>query len=241
MKYGVRRLLLPALLTTWLLGCHDSTLSPDSTPEDIKAPPSSSAPVGLEACFTMEPDRPQVSEGETVTLDAACSERVTAEASYQWDLGDGRSRSGRRVQVQYRQPGDYVIRLVVQDRGVQSQADKELHVNAAETHALDACFEWQRIRLIANTLPCSVAFDASCSEGNIVEYRWLFSGPPGFPDAHRTTTGPGIDYSWATDIECMYFRPFDRLVQLTVVDAGGGTATFEDLVHFDSPTLRRPN
>ncbi|MGH9320703.1 MAG: PKD domain-containing protein [Vicinamibacteria bacterium] len=248
--------ILTAILGSGLLGCNDSTFTPDDitslAPGEITSGSSgptsgSSGPEELHACFTMEPNVSQISEGESVTLDAGCSEQVTAEASYRWDLGDGRTSSGPRVQVQYPEPGDYVIRLVVEDRGVRSQAEKDLRVTAdgALSGSLASCFEWRRLQVTESTPPCSVAFDASCSGGDIVEYRWFFSGGPpvpgGFPDAHRTTTSPRIDYSWGTDMECMYFRPFERLVQLTVVDANGGTASFEELVVFETQFQRRPN
>jgi hypothetical protein len=54
-----------------------------------------------------------------------------------------------------------------------------------------------------------------------------------------TTKDPHITHSWGGDIECIGFRPFQRIVRLTVVDEGGATDTHEETVLFRVPLLRR--
>jgi hypothetical protein len=80
----------------------------------------------------------------------------------------------------------------------------------------------------------------------VKEYRWLFEGgvragdpPPAPQDTAVTTSEPQIVHSWREEIECFAFRPFERLVRLTVVDEGGATDSHEETVQFAVPMLRR--
>lgn len=54
--------------------------------------------------------------GETVKLDAsASSDSDGSISSYDWNLGNGVSKSGKTIQFEYNNPGTYEIELVVQD------------------------------------------------------------------------------------------------------------------------------
>jgi hypothetical protein len=209
-------------------GCDDLPLSAS----DMEVSPSNEATSNEpEACFTADPNVTEIAEGATITLDAGCSARVTSQATYIWELGDGRTRTGPRIETRFRRAGSYLVRLLLEDQGFQSTATREIHVIE---NVLTACFDFGQV-----PWPCTFAFDASCSDGTITEYRWFFSGGPPvigrFPDANRTTTVPQIEYSWDADTECMYFRPFERLVRLTVVDGDGNTSTVEEVVRFYTP------
>ena len=110
-----------------------------------------------------------------------------------------------------------------------STATKELRVHTN----LTACFNFEQLSA-EEMRPCSVSFDASCSEGSIREYRWFFEGSPAVPDDDETvaTAGPEIEHTWSGNRECLSFRPFERLVRLTVVGSNGKTETTEQTVAF---------
>jgi len=218
---------LVALL--FVLGCNDSPMAPSPTEP---TPPVSGGAASSEptACFTTDPNPAEVMEGQVIALDAGCSTGVSSEATYQWQLGDGRTGIGRRIDVRYRGQGDYVVELRVEDHGMNSTAARELRVRAK----LTACFDSQHLSLSEEMLPCSVSFDASCSEGTIREYRWFFEGSPHSSDDDETvsTTGPEVEHTWSGNVECRFFRPFERMVRLTVVDSDGRTETIEQTVAF---------
>jgi PKD repeat protein len=175
-------------------------------------------------------------------LDAGCSTNVGSAASYRWDLGDGRSATGSRVEARYRRSGEFTVRLSVQDREVTSEATAEIHVRKRP----EACFLFHQVLANESEEPCTAVFDATCSEGSVKEYRWVFEGgaragdpPQGPKDTNVTTREPHVLHSWREEIECVAFRPFRRLVRLTVVDDGGATDTHEETVLFAVPMLRR--
>ena len=114
-----------------------------------------------------------------------------------------------------------------------STATKELRVNTKPT-ALTACFDFDQLSLAEGSLPCSIFFNASCSEGSIREYRWFFQGSPAVADDDETvaTAGSEVEHTWSGSRECLSFRPFERLVRLTVVGTDGKTETVEKTVSF---------
>jgi hypothetical protein len=226
------------MLVVALARCDDSPTGltePDSDTQAGGGP----APV---ACFTTEPNPPEIAALEKVVLDAGCSTNVGSVASYEWDLGDGRSATGPRVEARYRRPGEFTVRLRLRDRDVMSEATARIAVRQRP----NACFVFHQILATESEEPCTMVFDATCSSGPVKEYRWLFEGgvrtgdpPPAPQDAAVTTTEPHIVHSWRDEIECFAFRPFERLVRLTVVDEGGATDTNEETVQFAVPMLRR--
>jgi PKD domain len=227
------------VLSSFVPGCQDSPSSPTAgLPKAPSADASAAAPV---ACFTTSPDPAVIDTGESISLDAGCSENVTSVTGFRWALGDGRTEGGRTIEVSYRRPGDYVIELSLVDGGMTSASTVTVTVTVHVRARLEACFTYQQV--IDGTSPCTVEFDATCSSGDVREYRWFFEGgpfpPDSLPDVQTTTTEPGIRYSWAFDKECFAFRPFERTVRLTVVDGNGFTDTHEEVVRFGVPFLRR--
>ena len=107
--------------------------------------------------------------------------------------------------------------------------------------SLKACFTYQQLHE-GDIDPCTVAFDATCSAGEVNEYRWFFEGglrpDLPLPDTNITTTEPRITYSWGRDEECFSFRHFDRIVRLTVVDEGGATDAHQETIVFSVPILQ---
>jgi hypothetical protein len=211
--------------------CNDSPVASTAVP-----PPRSQGDTLSEAqaCFTLEPDSDQIEEGEPLVLDARCSTGTSPDATFQWDLGDGRTRSGPRISVRYAQSGAYTIELRVNDRGAVSTVRKELQV----VPRLSACFTFERVPFVGDdALPCTFAFDASCSAGPIREYRWFFEGSRIVPDddTTATTSSPQIEHTWSSNTECFAFRPFERLVRLTVVAPDGRTTEVEHTVAVTRP------
>jgi len=224
-----------ALVATTSIRCNDVPSGPTDSGTITESRTEGSAPV---ACFSTEPNPPEIAAREAVTLDASCSVAVGSEAGFLWDLGDGRSATGRRIEARYRRPGEYDVTLRVEARGGTSEASARVRVRERPK----ACFGFQQI-IENDPEPCTVAFDATCSSGSLTEYQWFFEGGPRpdlpLPDTRITTTEPQITYSWGRDEECFSFRPFDRLVRLTVVDDRGGTDSHEETVVFTVPILRR--
>ncbi len=230
------------LLVVTLARCNDSPTGIDDSKiglaeSDIET--GGPAPV---ACFTTEPNPPEIAALETVILDASCSANVSSAATYQWELGDGRTAMGSRVEARYRRSGEFTVKLSIRDREVTSESTAGIHVR----HRPAACFVFHQVLAEESEEPCTVVFDATCSGGPVKEYRWFFEGgvragdpPQGPQDTSVTTREPQVVHSWREEIECLAFRPFRRLVRLTVVDKGGATDTHEETVLFTVPMLRR--
>jgi uncharacterized repeat protein (TIGR01451 family) len=82
---------------------------PGSGPE---VPPTTTIPPSVPAviaCFDV-PGSAEVDE--PIRVDASCSS-PRGSIDYEWDFGDGRSRTGRVVNLTYPTPGDYIVQLRV--------------------------------------------------------------------------------------------------------------------------------
>jgi len=75
-----------------------------------------------EACFETRPSPPVIREGEQITLDGRCS-TPSGDLAYEWDLGDGRTRSGSFVEPTYTTPGSYNVTLTVNKLSAPSERD----------------------------------------------------------------------------------------------------------------------
>jgi len=79
------------------------------------APPTTTTalpPASVKACFDTSPNPPIIYAGDSIRLDASCSE-PRGSLNYYWDLGDGRERDGRVVTPLYQAPGIYTVTLTV--------------------------------------------------------------------------------------------------------------------------------
>jgi PKD repeat protein len=183
------------------------------------------------ACFTMEPEDGKLTEGDAIRLDARCSEGDRSGggdtiSNYEWDLGDGRTRSGPDqafITPRYNTPGVYTITLTVTDSGgssssmlvglaqssqLQDSISKEITVSASP---VTACFAAAKIGF------CSYRFDASCSTGDISRYDWVL-------DTQGTMSGP---YNKSGRVVTQDFMscPGSIVVSLTVTGEAGQSDT----------------
>jgi uncharacterized repeat protein (TIGR01451 family) len=76
----------------------------------------------LKACFETKPSPPVIMEGERITLDGRCSTPKEGLA-YEWDLGDGRTRTGSFVEPTYNVPGSYRVTLSVRKLSAPNEQD----------------------------------------------------------------------------------------------------------------------
>jgi hypothetical protein len=149
--------------------------------------------------------------------------------------------NGSRVEARYARSGDYVVRLDITNENGASSTTRRLRIGRPPR--AQACFTWDQIPG-SDPAPCTVRFDATCSTGTITGYTWFFEGGPmppvSLPDVTKRTEEPTIVYSWAEDEECHpSFRPFDRLVRLTVMDETGATHSHEETITFYFPFLKK--
>ncbi|EXJ13943.1 PKD domain-containing protein [Imhoffiella purpurea] len=112
--------------------------------------------------------------GEVLVLDAGGSGDTDGELiRFHWDLGDGRTAEGTRVETFYGEPGRYRVRLAVEDdAGVgnsRSEDDLLIWINAPPL--ADASGPER------GAVDQTLSFDASASadpDGALVEYLWDF-------------------------------------------------------------------
>jgi uncharacterized repeat protein (TIGR01451 family) len=98
------------------IGVLDSSTTSDLPPQQPptggpEVPPTTTVPpsVPVTACFEF-PNSAEVNE--PIRMDASCSS-PRGSIDYEWDFGDGRSRTGRVVNVTYPTAGDYLVELRV--------------------------------------------------------------------------------------------------------------------------------
>jgi PKD repeat protein len=174
--------------TTVVAGGGSSTTSTTAVTSTTTAASANAAP---RACFTMDPADGNVLVGEPIKLDARCSQGDEGGggdpiSNYEWDLGDGRTRSGADqafISPRWNTAGDYTVTLTVTDSGgsstqkslgfsqaenaLQDSMSKEITIRPAL--AVEACFTSSSI------FGCNYQFDGSCSNpSNLIErYDWV--------------------------------------------------------------------
>jgi PKD repeat protein len=139
------------------------------------------------------PDR-VAAPGEPVTLEGIYSQDPDGTISrYHWDLGDGTTARGPRVEATYPEPGRYTVKLTVAD-------------NSGHPEATD--WDYARIQVNAPPVPQAgpdrftapgerLVFDGARShdpDGTITRYEWRFSDGRGgaeAPTAERVFTEGG--------------------------------------------------
>ncbi len=154
-------------------------------------------------------------------------------------LGDERQKTGEVIHPQYTDSGNYDVILTVEDS--EGRRDS-VTIGVVVYQAAKACFDWNRIAMDEQGVPCYYHFDASCSAGDIVEYRWFFEGyaRSDYPDRTIVTETPKITYDWSGDMTCFAFRAFERVVRLSVVTREGDTDSIEKRVQISEPS-KDPN
>jgi hypothetical protein len=164
------------------------------------------------ACFTTDPANGEITVGDSIRLDARCSEGDPgggdAISNYEWDLGDGRSRSGpdlNFITPRYNTAGTFTITLTVTDSGGSSsrvvfglaqagslQDSESKEITVLET-PISACFS------VSTPTPgfypvCDMRFDASCSTGPITRYDWVLD--VGNVISRVTRSGRVVTHTW---------------------------------------------
>jgi PKD repeat protein len=174
--------------------------------------------------FTFTPTSPRTDQvvsfdaSETTDEGAPCG----TNCNYAWDFGDGNTGSGRLVDHQFRSIGTFVVTLTVTD----------LAGSSANTR--------QTVRVVSSVPPTprisyspqppapgeAVRFSAAESTGangaTIVEYLWDFGNG-------QTASGVSVTTSYPGGVERTY------VVQLTIRDSNGATATISQPVSVEFP------
>ncbi len=163
----------------------------------------------------------------TVKFDASGSTGGAREiVQYDWDFGDGHTRSGKTVSHTYTVPGDYKVGLLVLDTNGQL-ARTSAHItvvgsNSAPTAVFTTSFS-------SDFAPKFVEFDASASTdagGQIVKYSWNFGDG-------ASATGRKVTHEYASmGVYSQY------AATLTVTDDMGATDKAVEQVFVSQPDLR---
>jgi len=151
-----------------------------------------SAAKTLSATFDWLPEQPEV--GDTVSFDASASTGDIVE--YRWDFGAGgegffdeRTANSATTHT-YEEPGEKTVILQVEDSAGQTTRAEDSVVVEQSDGGLSAAFDWTPGEPDVNE---QARFDAGGSTGDIVEYRWDFTGD-GTTDA--TTASPSTTHSY---------------------------------------------
>ncbi len=209
----------------WSFDGHPSLHAP------ITAAAMPAAPTGdteLIACFAVDPNPAVVATGEPLRLDGSCS-RADSEgdsgdrmAQYVWDFSDGRQETGRVVTVVFREAGIYEVTQTVTDGGTSARArpnqdSKKRQIVVEER--VGACFTAADAD---HGTGCKIRVDASCSNGDVTSYDWVFSDEFG----NDYYSGQTVVKDW---LNCS--APLDTTVSLTVNNAkGDGDAITKSVV-----------
>jgi PKD repeat protein len=170
------------------------------------------------ADFIVNPASPLI--GQTIFFNATTSVAGTGHTlvSYDWNFGDGSTKSGSTVSKSYSAAGNYTVVLTVTDEvGQTAQALNSVTVGAS---AASAAFTYSPTNPRVGT---TINFNASDSKGEgtnpIVRYVWDFGCTAGTTctTATRTSTSPTASTTFTS--------AFTYTVRLTVTDSKGKTAT----------------
>lgn len=182
---------------------------------------------GPTAAFLFSPSSSTI--GQTIFFNATSS---TAGAGhnivrYDWNFGDGSTRSGATVSKSYSAAGIFSVILTVTDEvGQTDQAVQSVTVGAS---AAVASFTVSPTDPVVGT---TLNFNGAGSKGegtnSIVRYVWDFGCTVGVNCTKATFTSTSS--SAATNV---YTQPFTYTVRLTVTDSKGKTATTTQDVTID--------
>jgi len=171
------------------------------------------------AAFIVNPSGPIV--GQTIFFNAATSAAGTGHRliRYEWNFGDGSTKSGSNVSKSYSTAGIYTVVLTVTDEvGQTAQTVNSVTVGAS---AASAAFTYSPTDPGVGT---KINFNGSDSKGEgtntIVRYVWDFgctAGTTCTPSATVTSSSPTASVTFTA--------AFTYTVRLTVTDSKGKTAT----------------
>ena len=171
------------------------------------------------AGFIVNPSSPLV--GQTIFFNAATSAAGAGHriVSYEWNFGDGSTKSGSSVSKSYATAGVYAVVLTVTDEAGQT-AQRVSSVTVGASPA-SAAFTYSPTDPTVGT---KINFNGSDSKGEgtntIVRYVWDFgctAGTTCTPSATVTSSSPTASVTFTT--------AFTYTVRLTVTDSKGKRAT----------------
>jgi hypothetical protein len=170
----------------------------------------------------------------SLRIDGRCSTGSNLE--FQWDLGDGRTRTGAFITATWDFPGTYTLTLTVTNDTVGARAgqplaedreSKEIRVVPAPEPEPEPEPEPTPSPVIADFTAtvtpntCVAVFDGSPSTGSIVSYSWEIDREELFDDV-VFATGQVVRQDWGTDCFQDQSESFIS-VMLTVTGTGGNT------------------
>jgi hypothetical protein len=206
----------------------------------------------VKACIEVDPQDATIEAGDSIRLDARCS---TGEGlTFDWDLGDGRTREGNFINPTYPNPGNFEVTLTVTQpsSGLRSRTRLRLSgagleedvvdtesVRVTVVEGLTACFD---VRDISPGFACDTAYNGGCSKGDIVRYEWVLdtgnvSGRGPVPDS-----GLEVTENWSGTAACSFGAPTAIQVRLTVFDAAGRSDSVQrstNVTYLTSPHQRQ--
>ncbi|NHN49470.1 PKD domain-containing protein [Halostella sp. JP-L12] len=186
---------------------------------------TATANVSVSESLTAHADVPSgVEVNETFTADGSNSTGDVR--TYEWDFGDGTTRSGETVDHAYDQTGTYTVTLTVSDgSGDEDTTTAEVTVTEPDETPPNASLTATPENA---SLGENVTFDAgdSSDDGTIAEYRWDFDGDG---QVDRTTQG--------ATTQTAYDAAGEYEASVTVVDTGDNedTATATVTVSDETP------
>jgi len=123
--------------------------------------------------------------------------------SYQWDMGDGKTKTGVKVSHKYTRPGNYRVTLMVEDDGTTLCTKGKTTTDIWINRAPQARFNLAKNLIAVDEAVMMDAKGSIDSDGEIVKYSWDFgdgSKAEGISTSHK------------------YSQPGKYTVQLTVQD-----------------------
>src|SRR4051812_12576883 len=133
-------------------------------PSGVITPPPGTAPD-----FNFTPDAPLVRQ----TVNFVAEENVDV-INYAWSFGDGSTATGRIVDHEFREPGNFLITLTTTDStGAQSTRSKDVEVGAGEVATVEYTFSPQS-PAVGDTVFFNAAATVPPAGRRIVSYSWDF-------------------------------------------------------------------
>ena len=140
---------------------------------------------------------------EAILFDASASyDPDGAIVNYFWAFGDGTQAEGIQQRHRYREPGEYLVTLRVEDDAAQSNSVTATTLPVTINHPPQPQIEAPAVACVGQVIP----FDGSGShdpDGNLIDYRWWF--------------GDGLSAS-GPQVEHHYLQPGRYAVALEVSD-----------------------